>query len=399
VLVSRLTGLIGIADERDDDDDLRLRKRVGVAAGYVLVIAPLQLPFLSGGLALGWVVAATMPIISAANLLNLARTKRFDRYVTILGASVLAFPAAIELALGGLNGSSAAIVFAFLSPVLALLALGPRRATAWFVAFLAVLVGVILLDPILSSRVEPQPYPMRLVWYFANLAVPLGFTFALLRYTDIRRRHAEARSEELLTNAIPASIAVRLKRGESRIAETYPETTVLFADLEGFTPWTRQTDPDHVVAFLDDLFSRFDVLAARHGVEKIKTVGDAYMAVAGAPEPNAEHAPSAMELARGMIATVAEVRELSSVPLALRVGLASGPVVGGVIGQRRILFDLWGDTVNTADRMQSGGVPDRIQVAPTTHALLSDRYAFEEREPIDVKGIGPMTTYLLRADP
>jgi guanylate cyclase len=398
VLVSGLTGLIGIADEPGDDDDLRLRKRVGVATGYVLVIAPLQLPFLSGGLALGWAVAATMPIISAANLLNLARTKRFDRYVTILGASVLVFPAAIELALGGLNGSSAAIVFAFLSPVLALLALGPRRATAWFVAFLAVLVGVILLDPILSSRVEPQPYPMRLVWYFANLAVPLGFTFALLRYTDIRRRHAEARSEELLTNAIPASIAGRLKRGESRIAETYAETTVLFADLEGFTPWTRQTDPDRVVAFLDDLFSRFDALAARHGVEKIKTVGDAYMAVAGAPEPNAEHASSAMELARGMIATVAEVREHSSVPLTLRVGLASGRVVGGVIGRRRILFDLWGDTVNTAWRMQAAGMPDRIQVAPTTHALLRDRYAFEEREPIDVKGIGPMTTYLLRAE-
>ena len=399
MLVSRLTGLIGIADEPGDDDDVRLRKRVGVVAGYVLVIAPLQLPFLGGGLALGWVVAATMPIISAANLLILARTKRFDRYVTILGASVLVFPAAIELALGGLNGSSAAIVFAFLSPVLALLALGPRRATAWFVAFLAVLVGVILLDPVVSSRIEPQPYPMRLVWYFANLAVPLGFTFALLRYTDIRRRHAEARSEELLTNAIPASIAVRLKRGESRIAETYAETTVLFADLEGFTPWTRQTDPDRVVAFLDDLFSRFDALAARHGVEKIKTVGDAYMAVAGAPEPNAEHASSAMELARGMIATVAEVREQSSVPLALRVGLASGRVVGGVIGQKRILFDLWGDTVNTASRMQAAGMPDRIQLAPTTHALLRDRYAFEEREPIDVKGIGPMTTYLLRAEP
>jgi adenylate cyclase len=399
VLVSRLSGLIGIADQPGDDDDRRLRKRVGVVAGYVLVIVPLQLPFLGGGLALGWVVAATFPVINAANLLLLARTKRFDRYVTVLAASVLVFPAAIELALGGLNGSSAAILFAFLSPVLALLALGPRRATGWFVAFLAVLVGVILLDPILSSRIEPQPYPMRLVWYFANLAVPLGFTFALLRYTDIRRRQAEARSEELLTNAIPAAISARLKRGESRIAETYAETTVLFADLEGFTPWTRQTDPDRVVAFLDDLFSRFDALAARHGVEKIKTVGDAYMAVAGAPEPNLDHASSAMELARGLIATVAEVREQSSVPLALRVGLASGPVVGGVIGQRRILFDLWGDTVNTADRMQSGGVPDRIQVAPSTHELLRNRYAFEEREPIDVKGIGPMTTYLLRTEP
>ena len=306
---------------------------------------------------------------------------------------------AVEVALGGLNGSSAAIVFAFLAPVLALLALGPNRATIWFIAFLALLLGVIVIDPVISSRIEPQPYPLRLLWYGANLAVPLGFTFALLRYTDIRRRRAEARSEELLTNAIPASISARLKRGETRIAETYPATTVLFADLEGFTPWARETDPDDVVAFLDDLFSRFDAMAATNRVEKIKTIGDAYMAVAGAPEPNAEHASSAIELGRAMLGAVAETRTRSPVPLALRVGLASGPVVGGVIGERRILFDLWGDTVNTASRMQSAGVPDRIQIAPSTHELLRDRYAFERREPIDVKGLGPMTTYLLRAEP
>ena len=397
--MSRLDSLIGIADAPTDDDDLRLRKRVGIVAGYAIIIAALQLPLLARGLPLSWAVAVALPAINATNRLLLARSKRFDRYVVVLAGSILVVGVVVEVALGGLNGSSAAIVFAYLAPVLALLALGPKPATGWFIAFLAVLVGVILLDPILSSRIEPQPYPLRLLWYFANLAVPLGFTFALLRYTDLRRRAAEARSEELLTNAIPASISARLKHGESRIAETYPATTVLFADLEGFTPWARETDPERVVDFLDDLFSRFDALAARHGVEKIKTIGDAYMAVAGAPEPNTDHAATAVALARDMLAVVAEARQRSSVPLALRVGLASGPVVGGIIGQRRILFDLWGDTVNTADRMQSGGLPDRIQVAPSTHDLLRDRYAFEEREPIDVKGLGSMTTYLVQRDP
>ena len=397
--MSRLDSLIGIADAPTDDDDLRLRKRVGIVAGYAIIIAALQLPLLARGLPLSWAVAVALPAINATNLLLLARSKRFDRYVVVLAGSILVVGVVVEVALGGLNGSSAAIVFAYLAPVLALLALGPKPATGWFIAFLAVLVGVILLDPILSSRIEPQPYPLRLLWYFANLAVPLGFTFALLRYTDLRRRAAEARSEELLTNAIPASISARLKHGESRIAETYPATTVLFADLEGFTPWARETDPERVVDFLDDLFSRFDALAARHGVEKIKTIGDAYMAVAGAPEPNTDHAATAVALARDMLAVVAEARQRSSVPLALRVGLASGPVVGGIIGQRRILFDLWGDTVNTADRMQSGGLPDRIQVAPSTHDLLRDRYAFEERERIDVKGLGSMTTYLVQRDP
>ena len=120
------------------------------------------------------------------------------------------------------------------------------------------------------------------------------------------------------------------------------------------------------------------------------------MAVAGAPEPNDDHASAAVELARAMVTTVAETRERSAVPLGLRVGLASGSVVGGVIGQRRILFDLWGDTVNTASRMQSEGIRDRIQVAPSTYALLQARYEFDQREPIDIKGLGPMTTYLLR---
>lgn len=393
-----LNRLIRLADEPDDDDDLRLRKRVLVIAGYVLIIGALQLPVLAQGHPLSWFVAAAMPLASGTNLLVLARTRRFERYVKVLIGTVLLFAAFIEVSLGGLNGSSASIVFAFLGPVFALLGLGPRRATAWFVVFLVTLGGVILLDPIFSSRIPPQPYPMRLVWYAANLAVPLGITFAMLRYTDIRRRRAEARSQELLTNAIPVSIAARLQHGEERIAESYPETTVLFADLAGFTPWARDTDPARVVGFLDELFTRFDELAAECGVEKIKTIGDAYMGVAGAPHSRADHAVAAMRLARGMLVAVADAHERSGVPLDLRVGLASGPVVGGVIGQRRILFDLWGDTVNTASRMQSSGVPGKIQVAPSTRELLSGSYTFTQREPVDVKGLGPMVTYLLTDD-
>jgi adenylate cyclase len=390
-----LDRIIGLADKPTDDDDLRLRKRVVLIAGYVLIVAALQLPFLAQGHPLGWFVAATIPLVSAVNLLVLARTGRFERYVNVLIVMVLLLPALIEVSLGGLAGASAALVFAFLGPVFALLGLGPRRATAWFVVFLMVVIGVIALDPLVSSRITPQPYALRLVWYAANLAVPLGITFALLRYSDSRRRRAEARSQELLTNAIPRSIAARLQHGEGRIAEAYPETTVLFADLAGFTPWARQIDAAHVVGFLDKLFSRFDVLAAEAGVEKIKTIGDAYMAVAGAPEPRADHAAAAIQLARGMLDAVDDAGRRLDAPLQLRIGLASGPVVGGVIGHQRILFDLWGDTVNTASRMQSSGIAGRIQVAQSTRDLLRDGWAFEEREPVEVKGLGRMSTYLV----
>jgi class 3 adenylate cyclase len=236
---------------------------------------------------------------------------------------------------------------------------------------------------------------MRLVWYAANLLVPLAITFALLRYTDVRRRRAEARSQELLTNAIPRSIAARLQHGEERIAESYPATTVLFADLASFTPWARRTEPARVVELLERLFSRFDEMAAEHGVEKIKTIGDGYMAVAGALEPRADHAEAAVRLASDMLGALEEVRADLDAPFELRIGLASGPVVGGVIGRQRIQFDLWGDTVNTASRMQSSGVPGRIHLAQSTRELLAANYAFEERDQVEVKGLGPMTTYLL----
>lgn len=149
-----------------------------------------------------------------------------------------------------------------------------------------------------------------------------------------------------------------------------------------------------MVALLDDLFSRFDELAVGLDVEKIKTIGDSYMAVAGAPERLADHAAAALDLSRAILGAVAAWRAENGVTLEVRVGLASGRVVAGVIGQRRIVFDLWGDTVNTAARMESSGVPGRIQVATSTWELLRDRYPFERRE-VDVKGLGPMTTYLL----
>ena len=391
-----LARAIGLADEPADDDDLRLRKRALVIAGYVLVIGPLQLPVLAQGHPIGWLVALTMPLVGVANLAVLARTRRFRRYVQVLILTVLLFPAFIEVSLGGLGGASAALVFAFLGPVFALLGLGPRAATGWFAVFLLVVLGVIALDPVVSRHIAPQPYPMRLVWYAANLGVPLGITFAFLRYTDLRRRRAEARSQELLMNAIPPSIARRLQHGEDRIAEAYPDTTILFADLAGFTPWARRTDPAQVVSFLDRLFSRFDDLAAEHGVDKIKTVGDAYMAVAGALEPRADHAAAAVRLAEAMLRAMREMPPTDD-DLGLRIGVASGPVVGGVIGRQRILFDLWGDTVNVASRLQSTGLAGRIHVSQSTRDLLADAWQFEAREPVEIKGLGIMSTYLISA--
>jgi guanylate cyclase len=295
---------------------------------------------------------------------------------------------------GGITGTSPGLVWAFLVPAYGILSLGPRRARPWFAAFVLSVIVMAVSDPWARATFGEGPYSQRVVGWTMNVLLPLSIVFVLLRYTDLRRRIAEARADELLLNAIPASIASRLKHGEDRIAESYPETTVLFADVEGFTAWTHQTDPERVIELLDDLFTRLDAVAAEAGIEKLKTIGDSYMAVAGAPLAREDHAMAVIVAARRMLLAVAAWREAHDVALQLRIGLASGPAVGGVIGRQRILFDLWGETVNTASRMESSGIAGRIQVAESTMRRASPEVVFAERV-VDLKGLGKVTAYLL----
>jgi class 3 adenylate cyclase len=203
------------------------------------------------------------------------------------------------------------------------------------------------------------------------------------------------RSERLLLNVLPAPIAARLKRGEEVIADGFPEVTVLFADLVDFTRRSQETTPERVVRVLDDLFSALDQLAERHGLEKIKTVGDAYMAVGGLPEPRPDHAQAVAEMALDVREEVARHLDPGGEPLAVRIGIDTGPVVAGVIGRRKFSYDLWGDTVNTASRMESQGMAGCIQVTDRTYRRLRDRYRFERRGPVQVKGKGELVTWFL----
>jgi guanylate cyclase len=386
--------LLSLADSATDDDDLRLRKRVGVAAGLMTILAPVSLPLQAQGHPLSFVLAIALAAFSAGNLLVLATTKRFDRYVAALITVGTVWVPMAHVVGGGVTGTSPGLVWAFLVPAYGILSLGPRRAMPWFAAFVLSVIVMAVSDPWARATFGEGPYSQRVVGWTMNVLLPLSIVFVLLRYTDLRRRIAEARADELLLNAIPASIASRLKHGEDRIAESYPETTVLFADVEGFTAWTHQTDPERVIELLDDLFTRLDAVAAEAGIEKLKTIGDSYMAVAGAPLAREDHAMAVIVAARRMLLAVAAWREAHDVALQLRIGLASGPAVGGVIGRQRILFDLWGETVNTASRMESSGIAGRIQVAESTMRRASPEVVFAERV-VDLKGLGMVTAYLL----
>jgi adenylate cyclase len=213
-------------------------------------------------------------------------------------------------------------------------------------------------------------------------------------HLTIDRLHRE--NERLLLNILPAAIAVRLKAGDERIADKFAEVTVLFSDIVDFTPLAASMPAHVVVDMLNDLFSRFDMAAHELGVEKIKTIGDAYMAVCGLPEICADHSERMLKMAKRMIQIAAEFSAESGVAVHLRIGMNTGPVVARIIGRRKFIYDLWGDTVNLASRMESHGVADAIQVTRPVVEQLQDRYEFESRGSVEVKGKGKIEAWLHR---
>jgi class 3 adenylate cyclase len=258
--------------------------------------------------------------------------------------------------------------------------------TAWFVAApvaFRTLVAQEALVPVLSDAVRDAAL-------FAAVLL-LGEAVRARAALDVERQ----RSERLLLNVLPASIAARLKQSQGVIADGFPEVTVLFADIVDFTPLSERIAPEAVVQLLDELFSVFDQLAQRHGLEKIKTIGDAYMVVGGLPERRPDHAQAVAEMALAMREEVARHAGPGGRPLQVRIGMDTGPVVAGVIGRSKFSYDLWGDTVNTASRMESQGLAGCIQVTPRTYQRLRSRYRFERRGPIQVRGKAAMGTYLL----
>ncbi len=202
-------------------------------------------------------------------------------------------------------------------------------------------------------------------------------------------------NERLLLNILPGPIADRLKAGNEHIADAFADVTVLFADIVGFTQLSASRSAAAVVELLNDLFTRFDLAARDLGIEKIKTIGDAYMAVCGLPDPCPDHMERMMAMALRMLRLAKESGDDRGVPIRLRIGVNSGPVVAGIIGRRKFIYDLWGDAVNLASRMESHGVPDAVQVTRPIFEKLQGRYPFEARGTIDVKGKGSVETWVL----
>jgi class 3 adenylate cyclase len=215
---------------------------------------------------------------------------------------------------------------------------------------------------------------------------------AYLRQLQIEQE----KSERLLLNILPRPIAERLKQGQGTIADSFTDVTVLFADIVGFTDLAAVMPPTQLVVLLNEIFSAFDYLVERHDLEKIKTIGDAYVVVGGLPTARPDHAQAVADMALDMQEVIKGFQLENGQPLNIRIGIHSGPVVAGVIGTSKFSYDLWGDTVNTASRMESHGIAGRIQVTPETYHQLRENYCLEERGSIYVKGKGEFMTYFLK---
>jgi adenylate cyclase len=380
------------ASDADTPDERIYKEAVNLSA---LLISVLSCAWVATYAALGLWVSAAIPLVyqllTLGGFLFLARRGRNAAFRRTQLCFMLVLPFLLQWSLGGFAASSAVGLWAVTAPFGALTFSGARAATPWSLGFL----GLLGISAAIDSSLTPADIPSWLVtlFFFLNVGAVSLTAFLLLQYF-VRGLAAEReRSERLLLNVLPASIVERLKREDGIIADRFAEISVLFADLAGFTPTAERLPPEEVVSLLDGIFSEFDELVLEHGLEKIKTIGDGYMVAGGTPVFVKDHAERIADLALAMQQAVGASSSGSA--LGLRIGIDTGPVVAGVIGRSRFGYDLWGDTVNTASRMESHALPGTIQVTERTRDLLADRFELERRDEVDVKGKGVMTTYFL----
>jgi class 3 adenylate cyclase len=380
-----------------DAEEIQVRKEVLTLSATLM--ASLAFVWVGTYAVLGLWLSAAIPfayqLASAVSIYAFARTRRFLLFRRSQLWMSLLLPFALQWSLGGFKTSSAISLWAFTSPLGALLFVGARQAIPWFLAFVGLVLVSVGVDSSLASSAPDVPKGVVLAFFGLNILGPTTTAYVLLQYFVRARERAQARSERLLLNVLPAPVAARLKREEGVIADAHGAVTVLFADIVGFTPLAGRLSPSDVVALLDRVFARWDALAARHGVEKIKTIGDAYMAAAGIPIPRDDHVEAIAEMALDMRPEAQLCADELDLPFEVRIGIDTGPVVAGVIGRSKFIYDLWGDTVNTASRMESHAPPGAIQVTERVQERLRVSYELDARGPIDVKGKGTVSTYLL----
>ena len=402
--------------EPGDNEEERLNKSLLMfATGLVSVAAMLWVAIYWF---LGPRISSTPPLIfqllAIGNLLLYVKTRDFDFFRTSQLGLFLFGPFAMQWGFGGFIDSSGIILWGLLAPIGAILFFGVRESLAWFFAwvFMTALSGFFdfyLAPPPNGSSPFAVPIQTAVVFFALNFLGVATIIYVLLRHSiqekqkmqaKVAEAHRlleaeQARSERLLLNILPSPIAERLKQSDEAIADGFADVTVMFADIVNFTQVAAHMSPNQVFSMLNRIFSAFDELAEKFGLEKIKTIGDAYMVAGGLNEKNAEYSDAIADMAVSMRELLARDFAVNSAHLEIRIGIGTGPVVAGVVGKKKFIYDLWGDTVNIASRITTEGVPGMIQVDPATYHRLAPQFDFHEPQTLYLKGKGNMTVYRL----
>ena len=398
-----LARLARIGADPQDDEETRLRKALLVL--IAVLILPISLVWGIVYLAVGSPVGLVPFVyfaISLGSIAVFARTRNAEALLRVQQLDILFAPTVSMIPLGGFLAAGGVGLWGILAPMGALVFNDVRSGVRWYAGFLAVFLVSGAIGEAVGAMFPPPPGWFTTTMLALNVAVGGTIVFTLLALFAKQRQDAlialrseQAKAENLLLNILPRSIADKLKARPQTIADQFTAASILFADVVGFTPRSERLPAAEVVGMLDHLFSHFDTLAERYGLEKIKTIGDCYMVAAGVPTPRADHARAMALMALDMVDAMRAKGAVGDLGMELRVGINSGPVVAGVIGRKRFLYDLWGDAVNTASRMESHGAPGRIQITRATFELLNEEFRCEPRGTVAIKGKGDMETWFL----
>ncbi len=395
--------LIQIGAHPDDSEDIRLQKRLLVAASILVVLAAAcwGITFVVFHEPLAGAISLFYSVITLASLLVFRNTfdHRFFTFSQLLLGLMLPFFQMV--ALGGFMNSGAVFLWSMISAMGALFFYDFKHAFRWWLAYFTLL----LLSGFMQPYVRTQNHlPAAVVTFFFVMNIGGVSTIVLLMLNYFIRQKDEAyrllhieqeKAENLLLNILPKEIAAILKNDQHTIADHFDGASILFADLVGFTPLTASLSPVQLVTLLNEIFSAFDALVEKYDVEKIRTIGDNYMVAAGVPRSRPDHARVLACLALEMIEYLHSRPATGGRRIEFRIGINSGPVIGGVIGRKKFVYDIWGDAVNIASRMESQGEAGRIQVTRETYDLIHPDFNLEPRGMVTVKGRGEMQTWFL----
>lgn len=351
------------------------------------------------GVILGWGLTALLPFLFSVvvgSSLAVSQASRNHYYVVYAQTtSIIIFTAAIQWSIGGMFDSGVVLVWAAIGPLGALLFFSPRKSVPWFVLYFIVLAITISFDGYFSSNALEVSETFKKTFLAMNLGASSLLIFAFSGYfvnASIRER---ANADRLLLNVLPAEIAETLKESDETIAQHHESVSVLFADVVGSTPLFANLEPTEVVDWLNEVFSVLDDLVDRHGLEKLRTMGDGYMVGSGVPGTRKDHSRALVACSLDMIQALKSLPLRQGKKMSFRFGINSGPVVAGVIGKSKFHYDVWGDTVNVASRMESHSEESRLHVSQSTYELIKDEFECVSRGMTDIKGKGPMQTWFV----